>query len=95
LFGEESFEAPLEAGRREAGPRLAGRDGDREVNGAPAMRAVVILRFGDGEVLTVTGVPTPEPGPGAEPVPLAEVAAAHLWIESGRSTGKLVLAVEP
>jgi hypothetical protein len=32
---------------------------------------------------------------GAEPVPLADVAAAHRRIESGRSTGKLVLAVKP
>ena len=63
------------------------------------MRAVIIPRFGDAEVLTVTEVPTPEPGAGKvaidEPVPLVEAAAAHRRIESGRSTGKLVLAVDP
>jgi hypothetical protein len=31
----------------------------------------------------------------AEPVPLADVAAAHRRIESGRSSGKMVLAVKP
>ena len=30
-----------------------------------------------------------------EPLPLADVATAHRRVESGRSTGKLVLAINP
>ena len=55
------------------------------------MRAVTIPRFGDADVLTLTDVPFHV----RDQLPLTDVAEAHRRIESGRGTGKLVLAVSP
>lgn len=73
------------------------------------MRAVTIPEFGAADVLRLADVPVPEPGPGQVAVDVAyaganfaevlyrrgleQVSEAHERIESGSSTGKIVLAV--
>ena len=61
------------------------------------MRATTIPRFGEPDVLQVADVAIPEPGPGQVACANASRSSAR-WrltrlIESGGSTGKVVLAV--
>lgn len=59
------------------------------------MRAIVVTRFGAPDVLRLTDVPDPRPGPGEVVIDVA--VASVLWVETviRRTGGPPLLAVEP